>query len=190
MSSTSENVPTVEAVAAPVVENKTSKKRAAPNKKSKAQKAENNAGSDSVSSSSTNAPKQKKNKKNNVVASTNEAADVVGNSETFEEGGDSKRKVLPPQTRLDIAIKGLQNKGATKEVKMQLIRLRGQLNGAKIRQKSASRPPNRYNMWMKEQMAKLKENGMAPKDRFAYCISLWNAEKEASNKTETETENQ
>jgi hypothetical protein len=99
-----------------------------------------------------------------------------------KEGSDeevTKRHVMSPIERIDLVIKKMAETGTpnTKDIMNQMMRLRKQLDGAKIKQATTSRAPNAYNLWMKEWMAKLKDNGMDPKKRFAECIRLWNEDK-------------
>lgn len=88
-----------------------------------------------------------------------------------------KRHVKNPVERIDNILEKLEVGGVTKEVVSQLLRLRKQLDGAKIKQAHAPRTPNEYNIWMKNKMAELKDSDMPPKERFSYCIKLWNEEK-------------
>jgi chemotaxis protein histidine kinase CheA len=119
------------------------------------------------------ASKGVKNEAKKAKAAMSDDDSESGSSET------QKRKVKTPVERLDLIMKKLDESGVTKEVVSQLLRLRKQLDGAKIKQTKGTRAPNAYNLWMREKMAELKDNGMAPKDRFAECIRIWNEQKKA-----------
>ena len=98
--------------------------------------------------------------------------------EDDNEDDEKIRRVKTPIERIDWILQKLDESGVTKEVVSQLLCLRKQLDGAKIKSPHSSRPPTRYNLYMREKMAELKDNGMKPKDRFKLCIEMWNEEKE------------
>jgi hypothetical protein len=91
-----------------------------------------------------------------------------------------KRHVMTPIERIDIVIKKMEDTGQpnTKDIVNQMMKLRKQLDGAKIKPATTNRLPNAYNLWMKENMALLKGNDMNPKERFTECIRLWNENKQ------------
>lgn len=92
----------------------------------------------------------------------------------------AKRHVMTPIERIDLVIKKMEDSGQsnTKDIINQMMKLRKQLDGAKIKPATTNRLPNSYNLWMKEKMALLKGNDMNPKERFAECIRMWNENKQ------------
>jgi len=123
---------------------------------------------------------EKKEKKKAVPKKKSPAAKKNTNSDKEGSDGDvAKRHVMTPIERIDLVMKKMEESGTanTKEIMNQMMRLRKQLDGAKIKQATTTRAPNAYNLWMKDKMALLKGNDMNPKERFSECIRLWNENK-------------
>lgn len=130
-------------------------------------------------------PKATKKKAAKAADEKKEAKPKIAKKKAKKESTDSdnestesvKRHIMTPVERIDLVLKKMDESGVTKEVVAQLLRLRKQLDGAKIKQATQTRAPNAYNLWMKEKMAELKGNDMSPKERFVECIRLWNVQK-------------
>ena len=97
----------------------------------------------------------------------------------------TKRHVMTPIERIDLVIKKMEETGLsnTKDIMNQMVRLRKQLDGAKIKQTTTTRAPTAYNLWMKDKMALLKGNDMNPRERFSECIRMWNENKKLKLET-------
>jgi len=88
-----------------------------------------------------------------------------------------RKKAMAPSEQIDSIIGQLEEAGQMTKVIAQLQTLKKQLEGTKIKQTTVKREPTPYNLWMKEKMAELKDNGMTPRERFSECIRLWNESK-------------
>lgn len=106
--------------------------------------------------------------------------DTSGSSSDKEESA-GQRVAKTPLERIDQIIDSLDRSGVTKESVKELMLLRKQLDGAKIKPSHAKRKPNDYNLYIKMKMSEFKDNGMNPKERFAHCIKLWKEEKDKLN---------
>jgi outer membrane biosynthesis protein TonB len=110
-----------------------------------------------------------------------EAAPKDDSNDDADEGsstGSNKRHVKQPIERVDIIIQKLAEANFTNAAVMQqLTMLKKQLSGAKIKPATTKRPPNAFNLYVRDKMIELKENNMSSTERFKECVRLYRVEK-------------
>ena len=80
--------------------------------------------------------------------------------------------------KLDAVLDLIDKNASINVITKQLHTIRKALDGAQIKACKKTRKPNQYNMFMSEQMEKLKESDMPATERFKHCIKLWNERKD------------
>ena len=80
--------------------------------------------------------------------------------------------------KIDTVLELIENNASVGAITKQLQTIRKALDGAQIKASKKTRKPNQYNLFMSEQMEKLKESELPATERFKYCIKLWNERKE------------
>lgn len=129
-----------------------------------------------------------------VVPSTESCDDgdvvVVTAEESCDDGdGTNKQVSSNPKTRktvverIDAVLKLIEDNAPVSVITKQLLSVRKTLDGAQIKNIKKSRKPNMYNMFMSEQMEKLKDQDIPATEKFKMCIKLWNERKEADAAT-------
>lgn len=80
--------------------------------------------------------------------------------------------------KIDAVLEMIEQNASVSAITKQLQSIRKALDGAQIKTSKKTRKPNQYNLFMSEQMEKLKESDMPATERFKHCIKLWNERKE------------
>jgi DNA-binding FrmR family transcriptional regulator len=114
-----------------------------------------------------------------------ECSDTSGESDQGEnvETEQTEQKASTPKTRrtvvdkLDQIISMLENGSSVPSIIKQLHSIRKTLDGAQIKSTKKTRKPNSYNLFMSEEMEKLKDSTMPATEKFKHCINLWNEKK-------------
>lgn len=85
--------------------------------------------------------------------------------------------------KIDHVIHLVNQEASTSLIVKNLQSIRKVLDGAHIKSLKKSRQPNAYNLFMSEEMEKLKDSTMPATAKFKHCINLWN-ERKLNNTTE------
>jgi hypothetical protein len=97
--------------------------------------------------------------------------------------------VSPPSTRsapkarksvvdkIDQILQLIEQGASVSVVTKHLQSVRKTLDGAQIKSTKKTRKPNSYNIFMSEEMEKLRESTMPATEKFKHCINLWNERK-------------
>lgn len=112
-----------------------------------------------------------------VEASTSTSANE--NADDNAKGATRPRLTIVQKIEQVIAMLNSNNVPIQKVIK-QLVSIRNALDGAQIKSSKKTRKPNKYNIFMSEQMEKLKDNHDIPAtEKFKRCIEEWNKTKAA-----------
>lgn len=112
-----------------------------------------------------------------VICGEDSSSDADGKTPTSSSSNPKARKTVID--RIDAILALIEDNAPVSVVTKQLLSLRKTLDGAQIKNMKKSRKPNMYNMFMSEQMEKLKEQDIPATEKFKMCIKLWNERKEA-----------
>lgn len=86
--------------------------------------------------------------------------------------------------KIDYVINLVNQESSTSLIVKNLQSIRKVLDGAHIKSLKKSRQPNAYNLFMSEEMEKLKDSTMPATAKFKHCINLWNERKLSNIATE------
>jgi len=84
--------------------------------------------------------------------------------------------------KIDWIIQLIEQGASVSVVTKNLQSVRKTLDGAQIKSTKKTRKPNSYNIFMSEEMEKLKESTMPATEKFKHCINLWNERKLVASK--------
>lgn len=131
------------------------------------------ASADSVSSSVSSTMEE-----SDVQASATESGANIDESAVGGKSSNNQRNRLTIVQKLDRAIKMIEDGSPTGSIIKILVSIRKTLDGAHIKSSKKTRKPNQYNLFMSEQMEKLKEVSDIPAtEKFKMCIKMWNERK-------------
>lgn len=125
------------------------------------------------------------------VAHVVESDDSMTDSILVDEVAPSTRSA--PKARksvvdkIDQILQLIEQGASVSVVTKHLQSVRKTLDGAQIKSTKKTRKPNSYNIFMSEEMEKLRESTMPATEKFKHCINLWNERKLLATATATPT---
>lgn len=120
-----------------------------------------------------------------VEAETPSNVDIENTSDEDITMSSSKTEQPVPKSRKSVvdkidAVIQMVEQGTTTPTTIlkHLQSIRKTLDGAQIKSSKKTRKPNSYNIFMSEEMEKLKDSDMPATAKFKFCINKWNERKQ------------
>ena len=115
-----------------------------------------------------------------IPSATHDSDDVAADAATGKSAQRSRKSVVE---KIDHVLHMIEQGASPSAVTKQLTAIRKTLDGAQIKASKKSRKPNPYNLFMSEEMEKLKDVTDIPAtEKFKLCIQKWNEKKENEKK--------
>jgi hypothetical protein len=93
-------------------------------------------------------------------------------------GPKSRKSIVD---RINEVIDQVEAKGSVDNIIKKLTSIRRALDGAQIKSSKKTRKPNQYNIFMSEEMEKLRDQDIPATEKFKMCIKKWNDRKAAAD---------
>lgn len=102
-------------------------------------------------------------------------APATEEEEEVDKKKTGKRHVRSPVERIDLILSMLSTIKVNKTVLTELQQLRKALDGAKVKPEKRTRAPNAYNLFIKDEMVKVRAEypEMTSSEQFSECIKRW-----------------